>query len=185
MRADAARNKEKVLSAAALLFATKGARNVTMADIAQAADVGRATLYRRYPDVASIATALLDAHEHELQEQLLRGDPPLGPGAAPAERLTAFYAAMVELLEQHHELVLGTEVGQSRLRTGAYGFWRAHVRSLLVAAQVPEADALADSLLAPLAPDVYTYQRKEHGLSTKEIIVGLERLAHGVLGGGE
>ena len=185
MRADAARNREKVLSAAARLFAAKGARNVTMADIAQAADVGRATLYRRYPDVASIATALLDAHERDLQEHLLRGEPPLGPGAPPAARLTAFYAAMVDLLEQHYELVLGTEVGQSRLRTGAYGFWRAHVRSLLGAVKVPEADVLADALLAPLAPDVYTYQRKEHGLSTKKIIVGLDCLARGVLGGAE
>jgi AcrR family transcriptional regulator len=129
VRADAARNREKVLSAAARLFAGQGARNVTMADIAQAAGVGRATLYRRYPDVASIATALLDSHERELQEELLRGSPPLGPGATPGSRLTAFYAAMVDLLEQHHELVLGTEVGQSRLRTGAYGFWRSHRRS--------------------------------------------------------
>jgi AcrR family transcriptional regulator len=182
MRADAARNREKVLSAAAQLFATRGARSVTMADIAAAAGVGRATLYRRYPDVASIATALLDSHERALQEELLRGSPPLGPGVSPRVRLAAFYAAMVDLLEQHHELVLGTEVGQSRLRTGAYGFWRAHVRTLLVAGGVVEVDALVDSLLAPLAPDVYAYQRKERGLSVKEIVGGLERLAHGVLG---
>ncbi|MFB9302998.1 helix-turn-helix domain-containing protein [Kibdelosporangium philippinense] len=184
MRADAVRNREKVLAAAARLFAGQGARNVTMADIAQAAGVGRATLYRRYPDVASIATALLDSHERELQEELLRGSPPLGPGALPGLRLTAFYAAMVDLLEQHYELVLGTEVGQSRMRTGAYGFWRAHVRSLLVAGGVAEADALVDSLLAPLAPDVYAYQRNELGLTVKEIVAGLERLARGVFDGG-
>jgi AcrR family transcriptional regulator len=182
-RADAARNRARVLSAAAQLFATRGARDVTMADIAAAAGIGRATLYRRYPDVASIATALLDEHERALQEELMRGSPPLGPGAPPAERLGAFYGAMADLLETHYELVLATEIGQSRFETGAYGFWRAHVRSLLVAASVPEPDLLVDSLLAPLAPDVYAYQRRTRGLSCKQITAGLDRLASAVLEG--
>ncbi|MEV4621160.1 helix-turn-helix domain-containing protein [Asanoa sp. NPDC049573] len=46
-RADAARNRERVLAAAAELFASRGPQNVTMDDIAKAAGVGRATLYRR------------------------------------------------------------------------------------------------------------------------------------------
>jgi AcrR family transcriptional regulator len=182
-RADAARNRARVLSSAAQLFATRGARDVTMADIAAAAGIGRATLYRRYPDVASIATALLDSHEQSLQEELMRGSPPLGPGAPPAERLAGFYSAMVDLLETHYELVLATEIGQSRFQTGAYGFWRAHVRSLLVAASVAEPDLVVDLLLAPLAPDVYAYQRRTRGLSCKEITAGLDRLAVAVLDG--
>jgi AcrR family transcriptional regulator len=102
--------------------------------VARAAGVGRATLYRRHPDVASLALALLDEHERRLQEQILRGEPPLGPGAAPAERLAAFYAAMVILLERHAALLLGAEVGRSRFAPGAYRFWAGHVRMLLVAA---------------------------------------------------
>ncbi|GAA3219804.1 TetR/AcrR family transcriptional regulator [Dactylosporangium siamense] len=159
-RTDAARNRARVLAAAQELFATRGADQVTMDDIAQAAGVGRATLYRRYPDRASIAVALLDEHERALQARMLSGPPPLGPGAPPAERLTAFYAALVDLLEQHVHLVLGTEIGQSRYRTGAYGFWRAHVLSLLREAGTPRPEVLADVLLAPLAPDLYRYQRE-------------------------
>ncbi|MEV0582632.1 TetR/AcrR family transcriptional regulator [Nonomuraea sp. NPDC050310] len=176
-RADAARNRGRILEAAAELFAAKGAPNVTMDDIARAAGVGRGTLYRRFPDRASIATALLDSHEAALQERLLRGEPPLGPGAPPRERLAAFYAAMVELLEAHAHLVLGAETGRSRFETGAYGFWRVHVRSLLVAAATPDPDALVDVLLAPLAPDVYTYQRQDRGLSPAQITAALGRLA--------
>lgn len=179
-RADAARNRVRVLAAADELFA-RGARCVTMADIARAAGVGRATLYRRYPDVASIATALLDEHERVLQAKLISGEPPLGPGAKPAERLAAFYAAMVDLLERHHELVLGTEIGQSRFATGAYGFWRVHVRSLLLEADTPDPDSMVDILLAPLAPDVYGYQRVERRQSTTGIIDALGRVAWGVL----
>src|SRR5215207_9999411 len=95
-RADAARNRARVLDAAGRVLAERDSRLVTMEEIAAAAGVGKATVYRRYPDVASIAIALLDEHERELQDRLLRGRPPLGPGAPPAERLTAFYGAMVE-----------------------------------------------------------------------------------------
>ncbi|WP_173522159.1 TetR/AcrR family transcriptional regulator [Nonomuraea antri] len=175
-RADAARNRAKILEAAALLFAEKSPQDVTMDDIAKKAGVGRGTLYRRYPDRASIAVALLDEHERALQEKLMRGEPPLGPGAPPAERLAAFYAAMVELLEDHSHLVLGSEVGRSRFETGAYGFWRVHVRALLVEAGVPGPDALVDLLLAPLAPDVYAYQRADRGLTPAQITAGLVRL---------
>jgi len=175
-RADAARNRARILEAAATLFAERSPQDVTMDDIAKAAGVGRGTLYRRYPDRASIAVALLDEHERALQERLMRGDPPLGPGAPPAERLAAFYAAMVRLLDDHSHLVLGSEVGRSRFETGAYGFWRAHVRSLLVAARVPGPDALVDTLLAPLAPEVYDYQRRVRGLTPEQITEGLARL---------
>jgi AcrR family transcriptional regulator len=176
-RADAARNRQRILGASDRLFASRGAANVTMDDIAKAAGVGRGTLYRRYPDRASIATALLDSHERELQARLLAGDPPLGPGAAPAERLAAFYAAMVELLERHVHLVLGAETGHSRFQTGAYGFWRAHVRALLTEAEAPAPDALTDALLAPLAPEVYIFQRRERGLSPEQITSALRHLA--------
>jgi AcrR family transcriptional regulator len=42
-----------------------------MEQIAAAAGVGKATLYRRYPDVASVAVALLDEHERGLQGEVL------------------------------------------------------------------------------------------------------------------
>ncbi|MEU8637359.1 helix-turn-helix domain-containing protein [Amycolatopsis sp. NPDC048633] len=173
-RADAARNRAKILAAADELFTAHGAADVTMEDIARTAGVGRGTLYRRYPDRASIAVALLDEHERQLQESLLRGDPPLGPGAPPAERMAAFYAAMVDLLERHAHLVLGTEVGHSRFTTGAYGFWRTHVRVL--AAGGPDPDVLADILLAPLAPELYLHQRAR-GVSPERITASLRELA--------
>lgn len=181
-RADAARNRRRVLDAAERLFATRDPASVSMGDIARAAGVGRATLYRRYPDPGSVAVALLDEHERQLQQQLIGGPPPLGPGAAPADRLVAFYAAMIRLLERHLHLALGAERGNARLETGAYGFWRMHVRSLLVAAEMPDPDALVDPLLAPLASEVYRYQRRQ-GLSPERITDALEELARGLLAG--
>lgn len=151
-----------------------------MDHIAKAAGIGRATLYRRYPTVGAVAAALLDEHEQELQEQLLRGSPPLGPGAPPGERLAAFYEAMLDLLDRHAPLVLGTEIGQRRFSTGAYGFWRTHVRHLLQAAGQEDADVLPDILLAPLDPALFLHQR-ERGASTPQIASALRRLAHAVV----
>ena len=186
-RADAARNRRRILAAADELFARRGANNVTMEEIARAAGVGKGTLYRRYPDRASIAVALLDEHERAVQEQLIGGPPPLGPGAPPAERLAAFYAAMIDLLERHVHLALGAETGERRFATGAYGFWRAHVRALLLAASVPadpagpgRLDAMADALLAPLAPELFEHQRRR-GRSPDEIVGALTELAARVL----
>jgi AcrR family transcriptional regulator len=182
-RADAARNRARVLAAAADLFATGDPRTVTMDDIARAAGVGRATVYRRYPDVWSIAVALLDEHERALQERLLRGAPPLGPGAPPADRLAAFYAAMVDLLDAHADLVLGTETGGARYRTGAYGFWSAHVRALLSEAGIASPEAMVDVLLAPVSAESFMHQRGS-GVSSREIVDALDRLARGVLADG-
>jgi AcrR family transcriptional regulator len=179
-RADAARNRARVLRAAEPLFAESGGREITMEQVAAAAGVGKATLYRRYPDVASIAQALLDEHERALQERLLRGRPPLGPGAAPGERLAAFYGAMVELLERHGHLALAGETGERRYQTGAYGAWALHVGALMAEAGLERKPALVHALLAPLAPDVYAHQRAS-GVSKRRIAGDLALLATRVL----
>jgi AcrR family transcriptional regulator len=179
-RADAARNRARVLEAAEALFARRGGRDVTMEQIAAAAGVGKATLYRRYPDVASVAQALLDEHERALQEEVVHGPPPLGPGAPPGERLAAFYGAMVAILERHGHLALAGETGERRFRTGAYAAWCAHVAALLEEAGLEGSPALVDALLAPLAPEVYAHQRAD-GLQQAQIADALGTLARRVL----
>lgn len=175
-RADAGRNRQRVLDAAARLFADRDPRSVTMDDVAKQAGVGRATLYRRYPSIGAIAEALLDQHERELQGRIISGPPPLGPGAAPAERLAAFYVAMVRLLQTHAGLVLATEVGQARFETGAYRFWRLHLRHLAREAGVADPEVIAEVLLAPLAPEVFLEQRRL-GASLRAIERSLSRVA--------
>lgn len=179
-RADAARNRARVLAAAEKLFAERDPLTVTMDDIAKAAGIGRGTLYRRYPDRASIARALLGEHERALQERLMRGPAPLGPGdgATPAERLAAFYEAMLDLLQTHVNVLCAE--ASARYATGAYAFWRLHVRHLAHEAGVEDADTIADLLLAPLAPDLYRDQR-ERGVSDERIRAGLTALAYRTL----
>lgn len=181
-RADAARNRARVLAAAERLFAEHGATAVSMEDIAREAGVGKGTLYRRYPDRAALALALLDEHERRLQQQLIDGPPPLGPGAPPADRLAAFYVAMTELLDRHLELALAAETGAARYRTGAYQFWRAHVHALLTDAGRADPDGvLAELLLAPLAVDLHQHLIAR-GAGRDTLLAALTELAGRTLG---
>src|SRR2546421_4009451 len=76
-RADAARNRKRILDAAERLFAEHGVTNVSMDQIAAAAKVGKGTLFRRFGDKAGLAVALLDSRERDLQAAILSGPPPL------------------------------------------------------------------------------------------------------------
>ncbi|HEY7075570.1 MAG TPA: helix-turn-helix domain-containing protein [Solirubrobacteraceae bacterium] len=166
-RADAARNRQKVLEAAACLFARDGADKVSMEAVAAHAGVGKGTLFRRFGDRANLARAVLEQSERKLQDALIRGPAPLGPGAPPAERLAAFGAAYLEFLERHGDLILAAEFGPAgfRLAHPVYAFYRTHVTVLLREAGCGDrAEYLADVLLAPLAASMFRYQRGVRGL---------------------
>jgi AcrR family transcriptional regulator len=152
-RADAARNRAAILAAAARLFAERGADDVSLDEVAAAAGVGKATLFRRFGDRAGLAAALLADRERALQEAILHGPPPLGPGAATCDRLMAFIDAYVDHLIQHLDLVRTSETATTgaRYRAQAYRFWHHHVAALLDV--VPDPQATAHGLLATLSAE--------------------------------
>lgn len=164
-RADARRNRLKVLAAAERLFAERGVAAVSMDDVAAAAGVGKGTLYRRFGDKGGLAIALLDEQERRLQEDLLHGSPPLGPGAPAAERIAAFVRAYAEFLDQHGDLVLMSESNSvgARFRGGSYRFWRLHLISLLRELKVDRPDVRAELILAPLGAETYRHLRETAG----------------------
>jgi AcrR family transcriptional regulator len=178
-RADAARNRRRILEAAERLMAEQGVEGLSVSEVAEAAGVGVGTLYRRFGDRAGLAYALLDERTREFQEAFLYGPPPLGPGAPPVERLRAFLFAYVDELETHGELNLMAETASpgARYRSGGYRAYRAHVSALIHEAR-PDADAgyLAEVLLAPLAADLYVRQRHEQEMSTERIKAGLDEI---------
>jgi AcrR family transcriptional regulator len=158
-RADAARNREKILAAARRLFEERGVEHVTMDEIAVAAKVGKGTLYRRFGDRANLAIALLGADQSVLQEGFLRGAPPLGPGAPARERLHAFFAALSDHLVRHGGLVAEAERSVApgeRFTWGVYTSWHAHVQILLREIDPTlDVEVLAHALLATFRPDVH------------------------------
>ncbi|MEV6910118.1 helix-turn-helix domain-containing protein [Amycolatopsis sp. NPDC051071] len=173
-RADAARNRAAILDAAASLFAEHGVDAVSMDQVAAAAGVGKGTLFRRFGDKAGLAASLLDARERVLQEAVLHGPPPLGPGAPPADRLAAFADAYLDYLLKHLPLVRMSETAApgARYRIGAYRFWHRHVTLLL--GGIPDPEHTAHALLAPLAAEHVTALLPE--LGEERVRAGVARL---------
>jgi AcrR family transcriptional regulator len=185
-RADAVRNRQRVLLAARELFDERGVENVTMEEVARRAGVAKGTVFHRFGDRSGLALALLDEHERELQDAVLRGAPPLGPGAPALDRLLAFLDALVDLLERHGDLLYAAETGkaEARYRTGAYDAWHQHVAVLLGELGVDgDPDVLAHAVLAPFAAELYRHLRVARGVSTARVRAAVHALARGAGGG--
>jgi AcrR family transcriptional regulator len=182
-RVDARRNRERILCAAACLIGERGIDGISMDDVAAKAGVGKGTLYRRFGDRASLIRALIEEPERSFQEALIRGEPPLGPGAPPLERLHAFGAGMLRLLEQNARFLRATEADKTgRYNHPVYAFYQTHVALLLreILGEGTRTEYLVDSLLAPLSADAFLYQREARVMSLEEITDGWCTLASAV-----
>jgi AcrR family transcriptional regulator len=184
-RADAARNHGRVLCTARRLFAERPPEQVTMDAVAAAAGVGKGTLFRAFGDRAGLIREILGEDEGHLQDRIIRGPAPLGPGAPPVERAIAFGHAYLAFLEDHLDLLVASELGPGvRFATGPFQLYRTHL-AMLVRAALPEprvdAAYLADVLLAPLAADFFAYQRRVRRRSAAELRDAYRDLAERVL----
>jgi AcrR family transcriptional regulator len=183
-RADAARNRRRILAAAARLIEDRGIEAVSMEAIATEAGVGKGTVFRRFGDRSGLVMALLDERTREFQEGLIRGEPPLGPGAPPLERVVAFGRGMIGLLEAHGDMLMAAELGVRWIRgeAGVYALYRTHL-AMLVREAAPELDDeyLAEALLAPLTAETFLYLRKGRDLPLERIEAGYEQLVRRLL----
>jgi AcrR family transcriptional regulator len=148
--------------------------------------VGKGTLFRRFGDRAGLVRAVLEARERDLQEALIRGPAPLGPGAPAGARLCAFGSAYLEFLEGHGRLLVAAEFGSPgvRLLSPPYAFYRTHVAVLLRDAGLGDrAEYLSDLLMAPLAASTFRYHREVRRLALAELDDGYRDLVARVLCG--
>lgn len=182
-RVDAARNQGKVLDAAERLFARDGVERVTMQAVAKEAGVGVGTLYRGFTDKAGLAMALLGERERQFQELMISGPPPLGPGAEPVDRLTAFVAGYTELVAEQLELVLLSQTAApgARFRSGAHALWRTHCRYLLDLGGAPSPELRADVLLAALSGEMIAQWLTEQDRDVAEISEAMAGLARSLI----
>jgi AcrR family transcriptional regulator len=173
VRADAARNRARILEAASALVDELGIEHVSMDDVAKAACVGTGTLYRRFGDRAGLAFALLDAQTREFQNALIAGPPPLGPGAPARERLHAFGAGYLELLERHSALMAVAATTGGGAGSGPHVLAATHLRLLLEeAAPDVDADFVAEALMASLAPAHFLRLRHDLGWPLARVVGG-------------
>ena len=176
-RADAARNRVHLLATARQMLAEQGPEKLTMDALAERAGLGKGTVFRRFGTRAGIFAALLDDDERVFQEQVLAGPPPLGPGAAPLDRLIAYGRARTGFLIAHCDIARAAIDGHQAVPTGSQTpMSQVHIRILLGQMDLgcADVDMLAIQLTAALDGPLLLY------LSASDLIAGpkaAERIA--------
>jgi AcrR family transcriptional regulator len=102
-----------ILDATSALVAEHGLRAVTMSQIAEDTGIGRATLYKYFPDVEAILVAWHERHvtghlDHLVELRDHAGD----PGAALEAVLEAYALISYEIAHEHHGTDLAALVHQ-------------------------------------------------------------------------
>ncbi|MFC9094760.1 TetR/AcrR family transcriptional regulator [Streptomyces sp. NPDC057072] len=184
LRADAARNRTRLLEVAERLAAERGIANVTMEDIACGAGVGKGTVFRRFGDRAGLLVELLSHQEEKLQAALISGPPPLGPGTPPVERLRAFGMGVIRHEHAHRDLYMAAHADPRRHRTNApYQFRLAHVSMLLRESRVEgDIELVAHTLLGYLETVFVDHLLTRRGMSEERVEAGwcdlVDRFTH-------
>jgi len=191
-RADAAANRALILQTAERLFRERGVENVCMAEIAEAAGVGKGTLYRRFANKGELCLALMDTQMSEFQNAMLTLFNGLSAqGVSFLEQLATFLRSLVEFTEVHTPLL--AEVQRAGMIPGNVPlnmphFWQymtvsALLRSAERAGELSpglDLDYLGEALLAPLQVDYFRFQRHNRGYSVERIGSGLHALVKGL-----
>ena len=187
-RRDAAANRILILETAVRLFAERGVANVSMADVAQVAGVGKGTLYRRFANKGELCLALMDAQMTAFQERMLAQMRRMSAaGATNIEQLDQFLDALVTFTETHQPLLCEVQregLFQSNTEHTLPHFWQyMTVNALLRRAQTTgeiasdlDIDYVSDAILSPIKIDIFRFQREVRGFSLERISSGLRSL---------
>ncbi|TXC98566.1 TetR/AcrR family transcriptional regulator [Streptomyces sp. ISID311] len=187
-RKDAARNREAVLAAADALFARcESPDDVTMADIAAAAGVGKGTLFRAFGDRSGLLRALYEARLEPITEAVEAGPPPLGPGTPPQERAPALLDAVLCFKLDNRRLALALEEIGSSSPYQAEHYERWHRLLQAVLEQIPgltDSDFTAHALLAATRADLVEHLAGQERVSRARMRAQLANFAARVLASG-
>lgn len=184
-RSDAARNRERLLTAARELISECGAAGLTMDRLAEQAGVGKGTVFRRFGSRAGLMLTLLSESEAAFQERFMFGPPPLGPGAPGLQRLIAFGVERIAYTVEFGELALAAQnTSRAEFEPPAAALWHRHIE-LLLREEGLQADPwlMARSLAATLAPDRLLNLLKVHGVSTERLAASWQDLVTRVVSG--
>ena len=136
--------RDATLDATATLVAEHGLLEVTMSRIAEATGIGRATLYKYFPDVEAV---LIAWHERQVSGHLEQLVEVRDRAGGAGERLEAVLEAYAMISHQHH----GSELA-ALLHRGEHVARAQHHLSDLIRGLLTEAATTGD-LRADVAPD--------------------------------
>jgi len=124
--------REAIVDTAAALVAEHGPRSVTMSQIAEETGIGRATLYKYFPDVEAILVAWHERHVvGHLNELAALRD---GPGG-PFKRLEAVLAEYALIQHKRHATAVGALLHRDEHVTRAQKHLHNLIRDLITEAK--------------------------------------------------
>ncbi|MEU9875902.1 TetR/AcrR family transcriptional regulator [Streptomyces phaeochromogenes] len=185
-RKDAARNRAAVLAAADTLFTEcESPEDVTMADIATAAGVGKGTLFRAFGDRTGLIRSLYATRLEPVRSAVEEGPPPLGPDTPPLQRVPALLDALLcfKLDNRHLALALEATGSDSPYQAEHYERWHSLLRSALE--QIPgltNSDFTAHALLASVRADLVEHLAGQKGVPREDMRKQLASFIAEVLG---
>jgi AcrR family transcriptional regulator len=112
-RADARRNEQTLLDAAAAVFVSAGV-DAPVRDIAAAAGVGMGTIYRHFPTRADLVIAV---YRHQVEACAAAGPALLASNSSPHVALTRWVDLFVDFLVTKHGLAAALQSDSARFET--------------------------------------------------------------------
>ena len=171
-RADAVKNRELLMQTAQRLFAQNGVDAVKMSDVADAAGVGKGTLYRHFPKgKLELCQVLIDQDQRDLQDRTLKrlrehGDPVLD--------LEWFLREVLAFVVRNQSLVFAEAAIGMLLDHPAHSWWRQTIRGLLMRIKPDvDLDYTTDLLFVMLDPRTIHFQMNARGYDPERIASGL------------
>ena len=162
-----------MLAAADALFAGADApRSITMDAIADAAGVGKGTLFRAFGNRDGLLDALWAAKLSALRQAVESDEAPLGPSVPSRERVVAFLDAILSFKLGNRHLIRAREVAPRLLQSEHYKWMHGLVQELIEdsarGATAEDAGYAAHALLAALNMELVEDQLA-NGLSLQAI----------------
>jgi AcrR family transcriptional regulator len=188
-RTDATRNRHAILQATEDLLTRHRPEQISLEQVAALAGVAKGTVFHRFGSRTGLMTALMEERAKALQEAVLTGPPPLGPGAPAAERIRHFLTAIVDVVARNVGLRAALDHALATQRQpqpgqhdadSVYQVWHRHLSTLITEGRPDlDADLLAHLLLSPLHSGYI--QRLLRDGAAPRLKSGLHTLADGVL----
>jgi AcrR family transcriptional regulator len=182
-RSDAIKNRALLLATAKRLFAEQKVADVTMSAVADAAGVGKGTLYRHFESKLELSMALLDADQRDLQDRTLkqmRAD-----NGGNIYTMKWFIAEVLLFTERNSELLCAGahENGPSgSLGHPAHWWWRQTLRGMIANINAAcNADYMADAIFILLDVHNVYFLRSERGYSLDQVTTNMQDMVENML----
>jgi AcrR family transcriptional regulator len=183
-RADAARNHELILCTARHLFDSEGVAHVTMSAVAEAANIGKGTLYRHFADKAQLLHALIDSEAQALRAQT---DERLGRHECARENLHWFIDQALDFSHRNSAMLCEAthHAPSATLNHPARLWWRDVLTELFRQRQSAVAPAYAAAMLFMMLDSHTLYHQQAHmGFTLDAIRANLHLVIDQLLGNG-